>query len=370
MNSLSQRPRIAVLTSGGDAPGMNAALRAIARTAAARGVDVVGVRRGYEGLMAGEFTALTQVVGDFVEPIPSLRPAGAMGGTLLGSARSKDFRTKNGRCRALQNLRDAGIGNLVVIGGNGSLTGAHALAIESEIQVVGIPASIDNDIGSTATSIGVDTALNTILESLDRISDTARAHRRAFVVEVMGRQCGYLAMAASIAAGADLVLFPEGRTPDEDLVASLADEIARVFGADPGPRRVLIVKAEGVAMPTMELVTSLQDRLDVALPGVDARGVILGHVVRGGRPSYRDRMVAARLGYGAVDALLKGATDLMLAWRPHRIPEGATRTADPSVTWVPLKVMLAETASLLDGSSPETQRRVAMMQAVEGVLAV
>jgi 6-phosphofructokinase 1 len=349
---------------------MNAALRAVTKTAAARGLEVVGVRRGYDGLMAGDFVPLTWGPDGALQAVPELEPAGALGGTWLGSARSTEFREPEGRVRAANRLREQDIGGLVVIGGNGSLTGAHALATETGIAVVGIPASIDNDIGGTSTALGVDTALNTILEACDRISDTARAHRRVFVVEVMGRHCGYLAMAASIAAAADVVLFPEGREADEDLVGPLAQGIARVFGSDEGPRRALIVKAEGVPYPTQELVSDLEAALRPLLHGVDVRGVVLGHTVRGGNPSYKDRMVAARMGYAAVSALVAGSTDVMVGWRPHSLPEGASRTADPSVVLVPLPVMLAETDALLDGSSPTTRRRVQMMAAVEGVLAL
>jgi 6-phosphofructokinase 1 len=183
--------KIAVLTSGGDSPGMNAALRAVVKLAAARGVAAVGVLEGYEGLIDGRFRELTRTLaGGGMGADLELDAVGGQGGTLLGSARSMRFMEAAGRVTALGELKRAGIDGLVVIGGNGSLTGAHALATEHGVKVMGIPASIDNDIGCSATALGVDTALNTIVEACDRISDTARAHRRAFVVEVMGRQCG------------------------------------------------------------------------------------------------------------------------------------------------------------------------------------
>ena len=197
---------LAILTSGGDSPGMNAAIRAVVKVAAAKGLRVVGVEQGYEGLIDGGFRELTRASQDSAGRVPTAEidaMAGA-GGTMLGSARSARFREPDGRAQAAHNLR--GIDGLIVIGGNGSLTGAHLLSQEhGATRVVGIPASIDNDVGCTSTAIGVDTALNTIVQSCDRISDTARAHRRAFVVEVMGRQCGYLAMASAVAAGADAV---------------------------------------------------------------------------------------------------------------------------------------------------------------------
>lgn len=354
----------AVLTSGGDSPGMNAAIRAVVKVAAAAGVQVLGVERGYDGLMDGAFRPLTRELTGTLAPIDEIELIGRLGGTVLGSVRSPEFRTEKGREQALRELAD--MDGLIVIGGNGSLAGAHALAREGGIPVIGVPASIDNDIGCTSTAIGVDTALNTIIEACDHISDTARAHRRAFIVEVMGRQCGYLAMAAAVATAADAVLFRERDHAPDLILDKLEAVMRRAFDAARAKRRVLILKAEGVEFPTIELTTQLQKR--VADLGTDVRATILGHVVRGGNPSYRDRMVAGRLGFAAVNALAEGATDEMVAWSPP-LPDGID-TADPYVKRFSLDRVLSETTALLDGTSPVTQRRVAMMESIEGVLAI
>lgn len=350
-------PHIAVLTSGGDSPGMNAALRAIVKLAAAQGVEVRGVELGYEGLMAGRFVTLSPRDVDAI---------GHMGGTVLGSARSAAFRTPEGRALAAQHLQGARA--LVVIGGNGSLAGAHALGQQCEVPILGVPASIDNDVGCTSTALGVDTALNTIVEACDRISDTARAHRRAFVVEVMGRQCGYLAMAASIAVGADACLIRERGKDEDQLVGELAELVRRSFDPQRAKLRVLVLKAEGVGVPTDRLVTRLQAIAEAELRGVEVRGVVLGHVVRGGNPSYLDRMIAGRLAAAAVDAALGGQRDEMVAWQPWT--PGGIPTEDPSVLRFPLAQVLEETDRLLDGTSPVTRRRVKMMEAYAGVLAI
>lgn len=359
--------KIAVLTSGGDSPGMNASIRAATKVAGAKGVQLVGVEHGYDGLIDGRFRDLaTTLPGGRIAPLPEIDVIGNMGGTILGSVRSMRFMKPEGRAQAAKNLE--GFLGLVVIGGNGSLTGAHALATEHGVKVIGLPASIDNDIGCTGTAIGVDTALNTIVDACDRISDTARAHRRAFVVEVMGRHCGYLAMASAVAVGADAVMFREQGRGEDALVAAAADVIRKGFAAERGKRRVLIIKAEGVEVPTDRLVKRAQEAIAADLPGVDVRGTVLGHLVRGGNPSYQDRMVASRLAYAAVDALLEGKTDEMCAWQPP-LPGGAA-TMDPSVFRFPLEKVLEETKALIDGTSPVTRRRVKMMEANEGTLAL
>jgi 6-phosphofructokinase 1 len=255
---------------------------------------------------------------------------------------------------------------LVVIGGNGSLAGAHALAGETTTPIVGIPASIDNDVGCSGTAIGVDTALNTIVACCDRICDTARAHRRAFVVEVMGRDCGYLAMAAAVATGAEAVLFREQGRDEATIVASVHDAIARALSSGRDKKRVLILKAEGVTVPCTRLVRLVQERLDADGFGIDLRATVLGHLVRGGNPSFQDRMVAGRLGFQAVRALLAGQTDHMVAWQAPI--SGGITTTDPSVQLFPLTKVLAHSQSLVDGTSLLTQRRVQMMEAAEGVL--
>lgn len=354
--------RMAVLTSGGDSPGMNQAVRALAKIGAARNVRVVGVELGYEGLMNGRFRDLTTVANGGVRPDPELEPMVSLGGTVLGSARSQRFRTEEGRAAAAKQL--AGFDGLVVIGGNGSLAGAHALAVEHGVRVAGIPASIDHDIGCTGSAIGVDTALNTIVDACDRISDTARAHRRAFIVEVMGRESGYLAMASAVAAGADAVLFREQGRSDDDVIAAVEEAIVRGF--DHGKKRVLIIKSEGVRLGCTALVEALVPRVHTRLPGAEVRATVLGHLVRGGSPSYLDRMIASRLAFGAFEALASGTTDVMAAWQAP--VKGGTATADPHVKLFPLSEVLDETQRLLDGTSDVTKWRVKMMERISGVL--
>jgi 6-phosphofructokinase 1 len=353
---------LAILTSGGDSPGMNACVRAVTKVAAARGLRVLGVREGYEGLMDGRFRELTRGEGSQWSVDPEVDACGAWGGTVLGSARSARFVTPEGRKAAAAHM--ANVDGLIVVGGNGSLTGAHLLATELGIRIIGIPASIDNDIGCTGTAIGVDTALNTIVEACDRISDTARAHRRAFIVEVMGRQCGYLAMASAVAAGADAVLFREQGASEAELVERVARVIRGAF--ERGKRRVLILKAEGVELPCTRLVRALEESLLPTLPGAEIRGTVLGHLVRGGSPSFQDRMVAGRFGFAAVEALLAGATDQMVAWQSAT--PGGIGTVDTAVQRFSLETVLAETRALIDGTSPVTRRRLQLLQAVEGVL--
>jgi len=355
--------RIAVLTSGGDSPGMNAFVRGAVKVAAAHGVHVLGVRDGYEGLMDGTFEPLTVDSGGAVRPAPGFEAdlVGGMGGTVLGSARSMRFREPAGRAQAAKRLAE--VDGLLVVGGNGSLTGAHVLATEHGVKVIGVPASIDNDIGCTSTCLGVDTALNTIVQACDKIADTARAHRRAFVVEVMGRDCGYLAMASAIAAGADAALIREQGRSEAEIVEATVKLVRHAF-AERGKRRVLIIKAEGVEVPCTKLVRAVDEKISDL--GVDIRATVLGHVVRGGNPSFQDRMVASRLALGAVNALLAGATDEMVSWQPQ--VAGGITTFDPSVQRFPLARVLEETKALLDGSSPITQRRLKMMEQAEGVL--
>jgi 6-phosphofructokinase 1 len=346
---------------------MNAAIRAAAKLAAARGLHVLGVLEGYEGLMDGKFRTLTHAsAGGSVAVDLEVDVAGDQGGTFIGSARSARFREPSGRAAAAAQLTRREVGGLVVIGGNGSLTGAHLLAREHGVRVMGIPGSIDNDIGCTATALGVDTALNTIIEACDRISDTARAHHRAFVVEVMGRDCGYLAMASAVALAADAVLIREQGKSEAQLVADIAQVIR--LGYARGKRRILVIKAEGVQVPCTKLVRLTEEAMRGELPTVEIRATVLGHVVRGGNPSYQDRAVAGRLGFGAVSALLEGATDEMVGWLSP--VSGGLPTGDSSVQRFPLERVLAETASLIDGTSPITRRRVKLMEQASGVLAL
>lgn len=350
--------RIAILTSGGDAPGMNAAVRTVAIAGVARGHSVLGIRRGYQGLLDADVVSL--------DP-PAVSEISRFGGTILGSSRCAAFPTAEGQARAQDRIRELGLDALVVVGGNGSLAGAHLLAKGRPCLVVGLPASIDNDIGHCGLAIGVDTAVNTIVEACDRIADTARAHRRAFVVEVMGRRCGFLAMRAGIAAEADAILYGESGLSEDELVARLRQVLRRCFAPGRDKKRALIVKSEGVPVPTSRLVERLREHLAEDAPGVDLRETILGHVVRGGNPSALDRLIAQRLGFGALLACEAGAHDVMLGWE---VPGGHGKpTPDSRVRVVPIADVLEETERLLDGTSPVTRQRIAMLRKVEDLLA-
>lgn len=284
--------KIGVLTSGGDAPGMNACVRAVVRTAAYHNVEVMGIVRGYEGMIHGDMRLLTtRDVGGIIQ----------QGGTILQTARSANFRTKLGQREAVRQLNESGIDAVVVIGGDGSLNGARALATYG-IKVMGVPASIDNDIWGTSMSIGVDTALNTIIHAIDQLRDTASSHNRAFIVEVMGRNCGYLAMVSAVISGAELVLLPEVPVDIQEVAGVIETSYMK------GKNHAIIVVAEGAPMQATALAQELKD-LDV---GFHTRVTILGHIQRGGRPTAFDRMLATRLGVRAVEALLEGKNDVMV----------------------------------------------------------
>ncbi|MCL5960104.1 MAG: 6-phosphofructokinase [Chloroflexi bacterium] len=286
--------KIAVMTSGGDAPGMNAAIRAVARVGVARGLEVIGVERGYQGLVRGESVELSRRgVGGIVQH----------GGTILGTARSEEFRTPEGLAKSIDNLRKWAVEGLVVIGGNGSLRGALELH-RAGVRVVGVPASIDNDLPGSQMAIGADTALNTALEAIDRIKDTASAHQRAFIVEVMGRDCGYLALMAGFASGAEVVLIPEVETTVESVIQGLREAYER------GKPHFIVVAAEGASLKAETLrnhISALREK------GFEARLTVLGHVQRGGSPSAFDRILATRFGVAAVECLLNGMTGQMVA---------------------------------------------------------
>jgi 6-phosphofructokinase 1 len=291
--------KIGVLTSGGDAPGMNSCIRAVVRTAIYNKLEVAGIMEGYRGLIHGDIEEMTtRNVGGIIQN----------GGTILKTARSKEFMTKNGQREAIREINESGIDGLVVIGGDGSLRGAHALATQG-IRVVGIPASIDNDIWGTAMSIGVDTALNTIIRAIDQLRDTASSHNRAFLVETMGRNCGYLALIGSIVGGAEFVLLPE----TEYQVADVAAVIEKSYME--GKNHAIIVVAEGAKYNATQLSQELKD-LDV---GFKTRVTILGHIQRGGRPTAFDRLLGSRLGTKAVQALLAGESDVMVGLQEHDV---------------------------------------------------
>ncbi len=361
-DKLSPGDKVCVLTSGGDAPGMNSALRGAARVGAELGLEMVGAEDGYVGLLAGRFVPLD---------IRLLDEATRRGGTVLGTARSKVFPTPEGQATARRVLHESGIAALLVIGGNGSLTGASALegcdTPRGPLRVAGLPASIDNDLGGTSMAIGVDTAMNTIVEACDRICDTATAHRRVFLVEVMGRDCGYLAMTAGVAAGADTVLVPEADRTEDEIVAQVCHTIERAHADGERRRRVLVLKSEGVKLPIAELKARVDARLARTLHDVDSRVTVLGHVVRGGTPSAFDRLLAVRLANAAVRGLADGATGFMAGW----VGPGVTAPPcpyDPYVVLVPLAEMLAETDKLHRGESMLARWRKRVYREVESVL--
>ncbi|MCB9456798.1 MAG: 6-phosphofructokinase [Anaerolineaceae bacterium] len=284
---------IAVMTSGGDSPGMNAAIRAVVRTGLEYGLEVYGIRQGYTGLLGGDFILLgSREVSGILQ----------RGGTILQTARNLEFKTPQGQKKGLRRLNERGIEGLVVIGGDGSLHGALALH-KLGFPVVGIPASIDNDIAGTSMSIGVDTALNTIIEALDRIRDTASSHTRAFIIEVMGRSCGYLALISSILGGAEVVSTPEHEVSIENIEAALEAAYVR------GKSHAIAIVAEGVSYETTDLVTALRNNPEV---GFDVRLSILGHIQRGGNPSAFDRLLASRMGVHAVEVLREGQSGVMV----------------------------------------------------------
>ena len=284
---------IGVLTSGGDSPGMNPCIRAVVRAAAANNASVIGIMNGYEGLINGEFRPLgPRDVGGIIQ----------RGGTILQTRRSKRFLEKSYQREAIRNLNSNGIDGLITIGGNGSLTGAHVLA-EQGVKVVGIPGSIDNDIWGTDMAIGVDTAMNTIMDAIDKLRDTASSHGRAFLVETMGRNCGYLAVMAGIVSGAEMVLTPETPVTVEEVAKAVEDAYLR------GKRHAIIIVAEGSKVKVVELARKL-DEMEV---GFDTRVTILGHIQRGGSPTAFERMLATRMGVAAVQALVSGQNDVMTA---------------------------------------------------------
>lgn len=282
---------IGVMTSGGDAPGMNPFIRAVVRTAAANNIKVLGVEGGYEGLIHGKFRELgVRDVGGILQ----------RGGTILQTARSQEFREVNGQREAIRQINNAGMDAVIIAGGDGSLHGAQIL-VHKGVPVLGVPASIDNDIWGTDMCIGVDTALNTIVDAIDKIRDTASSHNRAFLVETMGRESGYLAVQAGIVTGAELVLIPESNIPPEQ-VATVIEEAYRR-----GKTHAIIVVAEGYKPHTSELGAMI-DAMDI---GFTTRVTILGHVQRGGKPTAFDRMLATRFGVKSVEFLLAGLTNVM-----------------------------------------------------------
>lgn len=293
--------KIGVLTSGGDAPGMNAAIRAVVRTANYYGLECMGIREGYSGLIAGNMTKMgPRSVSNIIN----------LGGTLLKSARSEEFRTEEGRKKAFENCQKHGIEALITIGGDGTFTGAKMFNEEFNIQIIGIPGTIDNDIFGTDATIGYDTALNTAMEAIDKIRDTATSHNRVFFVEVMGRDAGFIALNSGIATGAVDILIPEQTDKLEDLFETFDKANKR------GKTSNVVVVAEGDELGN---VYDLAQKTKEHFPHYDIRIAVLGHMQRGGSPSCADRVLASRLGFAAVRGLMDGKNAVMAGMRSNKI---------------------------------------------------
>ncbi|HBK83639.1 MAG TPA: 6-phosphofructokinase [Flavobacterium sp.] len=287
--------KIGVLTSGGDSPGMNAAIRSVVRTCAYHNIKCVGIYRGYQGMIEGDFEEMgPRSVNNIVNK----------GGTVLKSARSKDFRTPEGRKKAFDKLKEAQIEAFVVIGGDGSFTGAEIFSKEFNFPVIGIPGTIDNDIYGTTHTLGYDTALNTVIDVIDKIRDTASSHNRLFFVEVMGRDAGHIALNAGIGAGAEEILIPEEDLGLERLLESLRKSKAK------GKSSSIVVVSEGDKIG--KSVFELKDYVEDNLPEYEVRVSVLGHMQRGGAPSCFDRVLASRYGVKAVESILEGKSNFMV----------------------------------------------------------
>lgn len=285
--------KIGVLSSGGDAPGMNAAIRAIVRTGIYHGLEVFGVMRGYQGLIENDIVPMqSRSVANIIQ----------RGGTILKTARSKVFLEPEGRKKAFNNLKEIGIDGLVIIGGDGSFRGAATFSKEFDIPCIGLPGTIDKDIAGTDFTIGFDTAVNTAVEAIDKIRDTADAHDRLFIIEVMGRDAGYIALHSGIATGAENILIPERKTDINELINSLQEKEKRKKLVN------MVVVAEGDEFGGNEIARIIKDRM----PQTETRVCILGHIQRGGSPTCLDRLIASRMGYAAVESLIEGRHNVMV----------------------------------------------------------
>jgi 6-phosphofructokinase 1 len=293
--------KIGVLTSGGDAPGMNAAIRATTRTAIYHGLEVIGIRHGYQGLIQANFKELKSYsVSDIIQ----------RGGTILKTARCEEFKAKEGRKKAYENLVEAGIDGVVAIGGDGTFTGARIFNEEYDLPFVGIPGTIDNDIYGTDYTIGYDTALNTVVEAVDKIRDTASAHNRLFFVEVMGAEAGFIALRSGVASGAEAIMIPELRNQAKNLRKSLEEGFKRMKSSN------IIIVAEGVDEGG---AFAIAEKVKNDFKEYDVRVTVLGHIQRGGSPSCYDRVSASRLGHAAVEALLDGQKSVMVGIQNNEI---------------------------------------------------
>ena len=291
---------IGILTSGGDAPGMNAAIRAVTRSAIYNGFTVKGIYRGYDGLINDEIkTFSTENVSGII----------GTGGTMLKTARSKEFMTEEGRQKAFETIQKEEIDALVVIGGNGSLTGAMNFAREFDVCCIGLPGTIDNDLYGTDNTIGYDTTMNTIVECVDRIRDTAQSHERIFFIEVMGRDAGFLAQNSAIASGAEAAIIPEDST-DVDQLAQFMER-----GIRKSKKSCIVIVSESPKCGALYYA----DRVRKEFPEFDVRVSILGHLQRGGRPSARDRILASRTGCGAIEAIMQGQRNVMIGVRNNEV---------------------------------------------------
>lgn len=296
---MSKIKNIGVFTSGGDAPGMNAAIRAVVRTALHHNLDVTGIIKGFEGLISGDYVPMnSKSVANIIQ----------RGGTILKTARSEAFHTREGRQQAYDNLKKHNIDALVAIGGEGTFTGANIFTQEFDIPVIGMPGTIDNDLIGTDFTIGYDTAINTVIDAVDKIRDTAESHDRLFIVEVMGRDSGLIALRSGIGVGAEAILIPESRTDIDELFSKLST------GRKDKASKIVIV-AEGEEIGGLEIAELIKEKF----PHYDTRLSILGHIQRGGRPSCMDRVLASRLGVAAVEALLNGKKSLMVGQVNHNV---------------------------------------------------
>ncbi len=293
--------KIGVLCSGGDSPGMNACIRAVVRTALYKNLEVFGIMRGYSGLVEDDIIKMeSRSVANIIQ----------RGGTILKTARSKEFMTPEGRKKAYDNLKKRGIDGLIVIGGDGSFKGAQTFSNEFDIPCIGIPGTIDKDIAGTDFTIGFDTAVNTAVAAIDKIRDTADSHDRLFIIEVMGRDAGYIALHSGIATGAENILIPERKTMIEDIIESLQEKEKRKKLVN------LIVVAEG---DDFGGAYELQKAIKSKVPLMEVRVCVLGHIQRGGSPSCMDRLIASRMGYHAVESLLEGRHNVFIGILNNRM---------------------------------------------------
>ncbi|HET8837940.1 MAG TPA: 6-phosphofructokinase [Flavobacteriaceae bacterium] len=307
---LEKIKKIGVLTSGGDSPGMNAAIRAVVRACAFYGLECIGIYRGYEGLIEGDFEALSA---------RSVRNIVNKGGTFLKSTRSIEFKSESGRAKAHKNLENAHIDALVVLGGDGTFAGAAAFGAEYDFPIVGVPSTIDNDINGTDYTIGYDTALNTAMEAIDKIRDTANSHNRLFLVEVMGRSSGDIALNSGVGAGAEEILIPE----EENGIDILLKSLERSKKSGKTSSIIVVAEGEKSGKNIFELAEFIKQKTN----GYEIRVSILGHIQRGGSPSCFDRVLASRLGVAAVEALLAGNRNVMMGILHKKVVPVDFRTA-------------------------------------------